>query len=57
VSPISVGRFFSPRAQAILASEFIWIWIPATLLTACALTLRRRVGARDQRGKGFANSQ
>jgi inner membrane protein len=57
VSPISVGRFFSPRAQAILRSEFIWIWIPAILLAACALLLRRRAGGQDQRGKAFAGSQ
>lgn len=57
VSPISVGRFFSPRAQAILRSELIWIWIPAILLAACASLLRRRARGRNQTGKGFANSQ
>jgi inner membrane protein len=57
VSPISVGRFFSPRAQAILGSEFIWIWIPAILLSAFALLLRARAGGRDQRSKVFAKSQ
>ncbi len=57
VSPISLGRFFSPRAEAILRSEFIWIWIPAGLLAACALLLRRRADGRDQGAKGFANSE
>jgi inner membrane protein len=47
VSPISVGRFFSPQAQAILASEFLWIWIPAGLLAASMLMLRRiKAGTR-----------
>jgi inner membrane protein len=41
VSPISVGRFFSPRAPALVASEFLWIWIPAGLLAALALIVRR----------------
>lgn len=41
VSPISIGRFFGPRAQSILASEFIWIWIPAGLLAVMALIWRR----------------
>lgn len=45
VSPISVLRFFNPRAQAILWSELIWIWIPAGLLAACALMLRARAAA------------
>lgn len=54
VSPISVGRFFSPRASAILASEFLWIWIPAALLAAAVLgvrtmRLRARTGLADQR--------
>lgn len=42
VSPISVLRFFNPRAQSILWSEFVWIWIPAGLLAAVALVLRTR---------------
>lgn len=40
VSPISVGRFFRPRARAILASEFIWIWIPALMFAAAVLGMR-----------------
>lgn len=48
VSPISVLRFFNPRAQAILLSEFIWIWIPAGLLAACALMLRARAARRGK---------
>ena len=48
VSPISVLRFFNPRAQAILLSELIWIWIPAGLLAACALMLRARAARRGE---------
>lgn len=48
VSPISVLRFFNPRAQAILWSELIWIWIPSGLLAACALMLRARAARRGE---------
>jgi inner membrane protein len=41
VSPISIGRFFGSRAQAIVISELLWIWVPAGLLAVLALTLRR----------------
>lgn len=41
VSPISAGRFFSHRAYAIMASEMIWVWIPAALFSATVLLLRR----------------
>jgi inner membrane protein len=40
VSPISIGGFFGTRAQAILATEFLWVWIPAGLLAVLALTVR-----------------
>ena len=31
VSPISITRFFTARGWAVLQSEFVWIWIPATV--------------------------
>jgi len=31
VSPIGVSRFFSARGLAVLQSEVLWIWLPATL--------------------------
>lgn len=42
VSPIGAG-FFSERGLAVIASEFVWIWLPA-LITAATLWLlvRRR---------------
>jgi inner membrane protein len=42
VSPIGLSRFFSPRAYAVLRSEFLWIWIPAALLVVLALKLSPR---------------
>jgi inner membrane protein len=42
VSPISVGRFFTSRGIAVIQSELLWIWLPATLLAVTALALRRR---------------
>jgi inner membrane protein len=41
VSPIAVTRFFGPRGYAILRSEVLWIWLPATLFAVLVLTLRQ----------------
>jgi inner membrane protein len=32
VSPLSVGRFWGERAIHILASEFLWVWLPTIFL-------------------------
>ena len=42
VSPMSVRRFFSARGMAVLASELVWVWIPAAVVAGTALLLRRR---------------
>jgi len=42
VSPMSVRSFFSARGMAILASELMWVWIPAAVVAGTALLLRRR---------------
>jgi len=37
VSPLSAGRFFSPRGITVLVSEFLWVWLPCIgLYTALA---------------------
>lgn len=36
VSPLSIGRFLSGRGARVLASEALWIWLPAALATALA---------------------
>jgi inner membrane protein len=41
VSPMSVRRFFSARGLAVLASEVVWVWIPAALLAVAMMFLRR----------------
>jgi inner membrane protein len=41
VSPISVTRFFSVRGYDVLRSELFWVWIPAFLLGALVLVLKR----------------
>jgi len=41
VSPISVSRFFSARGAAIIANEFIWVWIPSIVFVAVTTALRR----------------
>ncbi|MDT4897721.1 MAG: inner membrane protein [Acidobacteriota bacterium] len=40
VSPIGL-RFFSNRGLVVLASELVWVWIPAILLVAVAWLYRR----------------
>ncbi|HEX6052069.1 MAG TPA: metal-dependent hydrolase [Gemmatimonadaceae bacterium] len=42
VSPMSIRRFFSERGVRVLASELLWIWIPATAFAVTAVTFRRR---------------
>jgi inner membrane protein len=42
VSPIGIGRFFSPRGLDVLQSELLWIWLPAGLLALLAWLWRRR---------------
>ena len=52
VSPIGVRRFFSsPRAWTVLASEFIYVWIPAICVVFLSL-LRRQFGTEREARKG-----
>ena len=46
VSPIGIGRFFSPRGLAIIRSELTWIWAPCAAVAALGLALRRSAGDR-----------
>jgi inner membrane protein len=41
VSPMSVRRFFSERGVRILASEFVYVWIPAALFVLGVRLLKR----------------
>ena len=43
VSPIGAG-FFSERGLAVLASEFVWVWLPSLLLVAVAWGVRKLLG-------------
>ncbi len=42
VSPIGVSAFFSEWGWRVMASELLWIWLPAGLAAALALLWRRR---------------
>ncbi|HEU5155007.1 MAG TPA: metal-dependent hydrolase [Gemmatimonadales bacterium] len=42
VSPIGVSRFFTDRALAVLKSEVVWIWMPASLLALVGWGVRKR---------------
>jgi inner membrane protein len=52
VSPIGAG-FFSARGLAVLASEFVWVWLPSLLLVAAARGTRKLLegGGRGRQGK------
>jgi inner membrane protein len=41
VSPMSIRRFFSERGVRILASELVWVWIPAAVFAAATYGARR----------------
>lgn len=41
VSPIDISRFVSARGLQILKAEFVWIWLPAALLAAAGLAVRK----------------
>jgi len=43
VSPIGVKGFFSKRGGEILASEFVWIWLPAAAVALIGAIARRSV--------------
>ena len=42
VSPLGVREFFTERGVTIIANEFVWVWLPAALIAALAVWLRRR---------------
>ncbi len=42
VSPMSVRRFFTERGLRIIASEIVWVWIPAAVFALAAFGLRRQ---------------
>lgn len=42
VSPMSIRRFFSERGVRILASELVFVWIPAAIIALTAYVIRRR---------------
>jgi inner membrane protein len=46
VSPLSLDRFFSARGIEVMKSEFIWVWIPSTLLVVASWLYRRLLARR-----------
>lgn len=42
VSPIGISDFFGRRGLAILATEFLWIWVPSLSAVALSLLWRQR---------------
>ncbi|MFT3775652.1 MAG: metal-dependent hydrolase [Minicystis sp.] len=40
VSPVNVRAFFGPWAVRILATEIVWVWVPAMFLVLLALGIR-----------------
>jgi inner membrane protein len=48
VSPMSIRRFFTERGVRVLASELVWVWIPAGAFALAAIALRRRKPLGDR---------
>jgi inner membrane protein len=45
VAPIGVSRLFTQEGWLVIRSELLWVWLPATVLTACIVAIRLRVRA------------
>ena len=41
VSPLSLRRIASPKGLQVMQSEFLWVWLPATLSFVMLLLVRR----------------
>lgn len=41
VSPIGVSRFLSGRGLAVIASELLWVWLPAVVVAGVGLGIPR----------------
>ena len=54
VSPLGAHAFFSARGVAVLASELVWVWIPAAAFAAISSRARRRpiAGHAEREGHG-----
>jgi len=48
VSPIGISGFFSARGLQVLATEFVWIWIPTAVLAVSAWFLRRTAATTNR---------
>lgn len=46
VSPLSLSRVFSARGLAVIQSEILWIWLPASLSGIALFALRRTITRR-----------
>ena len=53
VSPIGVGRFFSPKGSAVIRSEAMWLWLPSVgifVVFAIARSLAKRTVVSEGQG-------
>jgi inner membrane protein len=46
-SPMQIHRFFSSAGLVVLASEIVWIWIPALLLYGSVRLFRKKQGNKN----------
>ena len=46
VSPIGVSRFLTARGASVLASEFVWVWLPCVAIALTMTGVRRAAGRR-----------
>jgi inner membrane protein len=47
VAPLGIAAFFSQWGLEVLASEFVWLWLPAIVIGAIGLLVRRPPRAID----------
>ena len=47
VSPLSIGRFLSPRGVEVMVSEIKWVWIPSGLLALTAHLFRKTISRKS----------
>ncbi len=51
VSPIGIAPFFSQRGLEVIMSELVWLWLPASVLVACAWVYRKLTSGRGERAR------
>lgn len=57
VSPLSLRRVFSAKGWAVLQSELLWVWLPASAVCAVSCVLYGMHNSRSQRTAPVQNAR